>query len=346
VSCCFSIVLIVTCQIDIDDSLNLTYPCSLCYFMSSKSTNNTGNLVLEFVAISFQCFLFDSMKSALLLWLALSWLCTCSRSGPNMLAMSAVGPQRKKTCVCTWSECQRFSDVLAKYDSDWSGVTHVNTSQIALVSSIKFHLNPLPETFNKATIKVARHHWYRQLVVDNLKLSGANPLAGSGLVGEGRKFSKTLTRVEAQQYHERMVDGANTVLNCLKREGEVITEDLERKFKGLFVQAPLVSVKELESYVKQWEDERGRARAERVEERRLSMQLPAVTPSVRKVIRPEHHGPAVLYKCGNTNIIASYLSMSGRWIVIHQSCRRHWIRNSVSGEQSDYDKTKPFMSNC
>jgi hypothetical protein len=262
-----------------------------------------------------------------------------------MLAMSAVGPQRKKTCVCTWSECQRFSDVLAKYDSDWSGVTHVNTSQIALVSSIKFHLNPLPETFNKATIKVARHHWYRQLVVDNLKLSGANPLAGSGLVGEGRKFSKTLTRVEAQQYHERMVDGANTVLNCLKREGEVITEDLERKFKGLFVQAPLVSVKELESYVKQWEDERGRARAERVEERRLSMQLPAVTPSVRKVIRPEHHGPAVLYKCGNTNIIASYLSMSGRWIVI-QSCRRHWIRNSVSGEQSDYDKTKPFMSNC
>jgi hypothetical protein len=125
VSCCFSIVLIVTCQIDIDDSLNLTYPCSLCYFMSSKSTNNTGNLVLEFVAISFQCFLFDSMKSALLLWLALSWLCTCSRSGPNMLAMSAVGPQRKKTCVCTWSECQRFSDVLAKYDSDWSGVTHV-----------------------------------------------------------------------------------------------------------------------------------------------------------------------------------------------------------------------------
>jgi hypothetical protein len=231
------------------------------------------------------------MKAAPLLWLVLFRLCMCSMASANLRACS-VSSRRKKACVCHWDDCLYFSDLLAEHDPDWSGFTRVKKSQTSLISAIDFHLKPSwGSVANKSEIKVAHHHWYRQLVVDNLQLPGADPLVGKGYTGR-RVFSSSLTRDEAKKYHERMVDGANSVIRCLEHAGEEITDDLKKKHRGLFVQAPLVTRQELLDYVKPWKKETGQARAERAEERRSSLELPSVTPSVRKVLRTEDVSPS------------------------------------------------------
>jgi hypothetical protein len=200
----------------------------------------------------------------------------------NLQAMAA--SSKKKACVCYWEKCQYFSSILKKHDPNWAGITKVKPTQTSLISSIQWHLKPSHERIEDITTdyKVARHHWPRQLVVDNYHLEGA---ATVGI----RYFSTMLSKEEAEGYHPWMVEDANSVLSSLQRADQVLSEDDEQRYKGWYVQAPLVSVKELEGYIKRWETATGAASG------RVLAGLPAVTPSIRKkIITSAEESPSVL----------------------------------------------------
>ena len=139
------------------------------------------------------------MTGTILFWLQLLLCQFCPywypMSSPNIATVASV-KKRENKCLCFWTDCKKLSNLLTQNDPQWAGFVKVKKNQRALRSSVEWHLTPSKERIAKGTeYHVARHHWPRQLVLDNAGTPGGNQ-AIFGILGGRRHFSTPISNSE------------------------------------------------------------------------------------------------------------------------------------------------------
>jgi len=142
--------------------------------------------------------------------------------------------------VCNWDKCAEIAALLEEHDSAYSGFVTVRKTapkpmRVALYASIDWHLRPT----NKEVYEycVGKHHWLRQLAIDN---SGTGNLAN----GKGRYFTTPISSTDTRRYYTNLEDcnKSEKCLACGSRTTAVVFSDTDmskaKGMYGMYVQAP------------------------------------------------------------------------------------------------------------